>query len=154
MKSVFLASLLLVLGLVVAPGCGAAKTGPEIVAIGGDQVVQSIGALQKAVTGLESAKVLTPELALKAQLILLNANARAGELPPILRAIDAGQSVDGTQLDKALGIVQNVTASLAGLGIGWPDRPEVQKILELVRGTQQLISTVTVQIAQAKRGPS
>ena len=139
------AVLLLALALT---GC-AAKSTPHVVAVTGDRLAQTIGELQRGVTVLQQASIITAAQALPAQEALLRANGAVAQLPPLLRAIEATPE-DATQVDQAVALLVQVSDALRAVGVGWPQQDAVVKVIEAVKAAQQVVITTAVAIGRAQ----
>lgn len=129
-------------------GCG--QKLPPLLAITTENVADSIMAISRGVGDAMRAQAITPEQAIAVQEELLRRNQQLSIVPPLLRAIDAGQHVTGDDIDRAIGVLQSVSAFLPGIGIGWSDRPEVHKLVQVVRESQRVLTTTLVELAKVK----
>lgn len=150
----FAAPLVLVLLATQLAGCGlTAQKAPVLVAKAGLGVAQSIGAISDTVKQLNQAAGLPAAAALKIQEGLLTVNTKLAPLPGILRAIDAAQTAGtgpGTNVDKAIGILEAVSGDVATLLAGVPVNETTKALIDLVRAAQTTTTTVLVEIAKLK----
>lgn len=142
----------LIIAAFFASAC-AGNRAPQLVGESGLAVAQSIGQVQATVKQLTDAKVLPPEVALRAQDILIIANDRVKQLPALLRTIDKLQQADAspaTQVDQAIAILTIVGQDISVVVAGVPVGEATAKLIDLIRASQLVVSSTLAQVAKLK----
>lgn len=141
---------LLILPLFFISACGS-KTPLRTIAQPTLSIAQSIGVLQNALKLAEQAKILPSNLALEAQESLLQANDKLKPVPAILRLIQQNKPVSQSDFNLAVSVLQDVSSSLAVLGLGWPQKNlEIAKLIELIKATQNLVLITSIELGKGR----
>lgn len=146
----------LMAALLWMPAC-AGKSVPVLIGQTSVAVAQSIGQLQVVTKQLTDAKAVPAPVALSVQKGLLQANASVEKVIPILEALDnaikAGQGADPALIDRALAILQSVSADLSTVLTGVPLSDTTRQVVDLVRAAQTAVTTVLIEVARFKTTP-
>lgn len=143
----FLLAGLLALTLPLSACAG--RSAPVVVGETGLRLAQSIGEIQRAVSGLQQAGAITVQQAITAQETLLKANDEVAKVPPILRALDAGTATPAS-IPAAIQSLESVVTTLSALGVGWADHPAIPRVIALIRATHQLVLTTAVELGRVQ----
>lgn len=156
-----IAAAMLILAVMLLPfsyACTAGgKRAPILVAQTGLGVAKTIGAISDAGKALQQASVLPAATALKLQENLLTINTALAPLPDALRAIDNAQkagSSAGSDVERALAILQVVGGDLTTLLAGVPVNHLTDALIGLVRAAQTTVQTVLIEVARLKPPPT
>lgn len=144
-----------VFALALATACGPKK--PEII-VGqtGLAVAKTIGQLQTATQQLTAPAGPIPVLvSLGIQEKLLALNGKVSALPELVRTMDrlvkAGQSATDPA-DRAIAILKVAGQDLSVVFAGVPLGPTTQTLIDLIRASQQTITTTLLEVAKIKAG--
>lgn len=139
--------------LVCLSGC-ASKSAPVVVAQTSLGLTQAIGAVQAGAISLHQAGVIDTPTALKMQERLLAINAKVGEIVPVLKTLDrlqqAGVKPTAGEVDQVLTQVFLIAQDLAGIAGDVPGGDQTRQFLELLRASQQTVTTTMIEIARLR----
>ena len=134
-------------------GC-AARSAPVVVAQATLGVAQTIGQLQDAATQLHAAGLIDTRQALRVQERLLVINGKVADVVPYLRAIDRLQQSGVTptkgEVDGVLTQIFLVLQELSLVGIDVPTSSQTKAFLDLIRTSQQTVTTTLIEIARLR----
>jgi len=142
----------LIIAALFMPAC-AGNRAPQLVGESGLAIAQSIGQLQTMVKQLTDAKVITTDVALRSQEVLLRANDRVKQLPPLLRTIDKLQQANAsaaTPVEQAIAILQIVGQDISVVIAGVPIGDATAKLIDLVRASQLVVQTTLEQVSRLR----
>lgn len=132
---------------------GAAKKAPIFVANSAVATADIIGQLNNAGRSLQQASVITPDVNLHFQQLLLTANDKLKPLPDILRAIDNLQKVGqpaASETERAIAILTAIGQDISVVVQGVPLSDATKALIDLIRTAQQTIDTVLVEVAKIR----
>jgi len=139
--------------LLCLSGC-AGKSAPVVVAQTSLGIAQTIGAVQTGATSLHQAGVIDAKTALRIQERLLAINTKVGEIVPYLKAFDrlsqAGVKPAPAEVDAVLTQIFLIAQELSLIGADVPGGEGSKAFLELLRTSQQTVTTTMIEIARLR----